>query len=222
MQLRTGWISLALCGAALAADKTLPIERTSNETVEITASLLDKDQILKELGSDLGGGILVLRVTVRPLTEKPVKVSRDDFLLISDRDGQRTQPFAPSQIAGNSTLVVRSGQATAGGTMGQPSGPVWGGIPGTMGRPRQGPGNGGAVGNTPGTTATEAKVDKAESKDKENPLLAVLKEKILPEKDISDPLTGLLYFPIEGKVKPKDLELHYRLQGSKLALRFKP
>jgi hypothetical protein len=89
-----------------------------------------------------------------------------------------------------------------------------------MGRPQRGPSNGGAVGNTPSTTAAEAKVEKAESKD--NPLLAVLKEKILPEKDITDPLTGLLYFPIEGKVKPKDLELHYRLQGSKLALRFKP
>lgn len=220
MQLRTGWIWLAFCGAALAADKTLPIERTSNETVEITASLLDKDQMQKELGSDLGGGIVVLRVTVRPLTEKAIAVSRDDFLLISDRDGQRTQPFAPSQIAGNSTLVVRSGQATAGGTMGQPSGPTWGGIPGTMGRPQRGPGNGGAVGNTAGTTAAEAKVEKGDSKD--NPLLGVLKEKILPEKEITDPLSGLLYFPIEGKVKPKDLELHYRLQGSKLSLRFKP
>ncbi len=220
MQLRTGWISLAFCGAALAADKTLPIERTSNETVEITASLLDKDQMQKELGSDLGGGIVVLRVTVRPLSEKPIAVSRDDFLLISDRDGQRTQPFAPSQIAGNSTLVVRSGQATAGGTMGQPNGPTWGGVPGTMGRPQRGPSNGGAVGNAAGTTQAEAKVEKGDSK--ENPLLGVLKEKILPEKEITDPLSGLLYFPIEGKVKPKDLELQYRLQGAKLALRFKP
>ena len=220
MQLRTGWISLAFCGAALAADKTLPLERTSNETVEITASLLDKDQIQKELGSDLGGGIVVLRVTVRPLTEKPIPVSRDDFLLISDRDGQRTQPFAPSQIAGNSTLVVRSGQATGAGGMGQSTGPTWGGIPGTLGRPQRGPGNGGAVGNAPGTAPAEAKVEKGDSKD--NPLLGVLKEKILPEKEITDPLSGLLYFPIEGKVKPKDLELHYRLQGTKLALRFKP
>src|ERR1700724_1012717 len=75
MQLRTGLISLAFCGVALAADKSLPIERTSNETVEITASLLGKDQMQKELGSDLGGGIVVLRVTVRPLTEKPITVS---------------------------------------------------------------------------------------------------------------------------------------------------
>ena len=104
--------------------------------------------------------------------------------------------------------------------MGQPNGPTWGGIPGTMGRPQRGPGNGGAVGNTAGTTQAEAKVEKGDSK--ENPLLGVLKEKILPEKNITDPVSGLLYFPIEGKVKPKDLELYYRLQGSKLALRFKP
>ena len=76
------------------------------------------------------------------------------------------------------------------------------------------------MGNAPGTTAAEAKVEKGESK--ANPLLAVLKEKILPEKQITDPVSGLLYFPIEGKVRPKDLELYYRLEGSKLALRFKP
>ena len=50
-----------------------------------------------------------------------------------------------------------------------------------------------------------------ESRDeKENPLLAALKAKILPEKEITEPITGLLFFQITGKVKAKDLELHYK------------
>src|SRR6202158_5505520 len=90
-----------------AADKKLPIEQTSNDLVDITATaILDKDQIKQELGSDLGGEIVVVRVTVRNVTDKPFRVSLDDFLLVSGKDGQRAQPYAPSQIAGNATLVL--------------------------------------------------------------------------------------------------------------------
>jgi hypothetical protein len=58
--------------------------------------------------------------------------------------------------------------------------------------------------------------------DKENPLLAALNAKILPEKEITEPTSGLLFFQIVGKVKPKDLELHYKGPAGKMALRFKP
>ena len=55
--------------AALIADKKLPIEQTSNDLVDISATvILDKDQIKQELGSDLGGDIVVVRVTVRPVS----------------------------------------------------------------------------------------------------------------------------------------------------------
>jgi hypothetical protein len=58
--------------------------------------------------------------------------------------------------------------------------------------------------------------------DTPNPLLAVLTAKILPEKEITDTISGLLYFQMVGKLKPKDLELHYKGPAGKLALRFKP
>jgi len=48
-----------------------------------------------------------------------------------------------------------------------------------------------------------------------------LNEKILPEKEIDQPVSGLLYFPIEPKQKIKDLELVYSGPGSKLSLRFR-
>ena len=50
-------------------------------------------------------------------------------------------------------------------------------------------------------------------------MLAVLKEKILPEKETDVPVSGLLYFPME-KQKMKDLELIYTTPEGKLLLRF--
>jgi hypothetical protein len=224
MQFRTLTLALVAVSAILAsADKKLPIERTSTEFVEIKGTLLDKDEIVKAFGSDLGGNIVVLRVTVRPLTEKAVQVDYDDFFLLDTDNGQRSAPYEPSQIAGSSVLVVTPTGAR-GGIGGNPRGPVWGGIPGTMGRPQQLPGNGGAVGNTGGeATTNEAKVETDTSKDKSNPLLNALKEKALPQKEVSDNTTGLLYFQIEGKkIKSKNLELHYKTPSGRIAMRFQP
>jgi hypothetical protein len=58
--------------------------------------------------------------------------------------------------------------------------------------------------------------------EKENPLLAALNAKILPEKEITETTSGLLFFQMVGKLKPKDLELHYKGPSGKMALRFKP
>jgi len=212
-------------GLLPAADKKLPIEQTSNDLVDISATaILDKDQIKQELGSDFGGDVVVIRVTIRPVSDKPIQVSLDDFLLVSGKDGQRAQPYSPSQIAGNSTLVVTpDGTRNNNGLGANNNGPKWGGIPGTGSRPQQLPGSGGGLGSTTGGTAgVDSKVDVSNS-DKPNPLLATLKEKVLQEKEITEPMSGLLYFQIVGgKLKPKDLELHYKGPAGRLALRFRP
>ena len=213
---------LALLSAAFAADKKLPIEQTSNELVEISATALTKEQVLQELGSDLDSDFVVLQVTFRPVSDKPLMISRDDFLLVSSKDGQRSQPFAPSQIAGSATLVVTpQGARNGGGLLNQGNGPVWGGIPGTGTTPRRLPGNGGNIGSAGSTPETDTKVEVKKS-DQENPLLAVLSAKVLPEKKTTETVSGLLYFQMDGKLKPKDLELHYTGPAGKLALRFRP
>lgn len=122
-------LALALVAFA-AADKKLPLEQSSNELVEISATLLDKDQVRQEVGADLAG-MVVVRVRVRPLSEKAVKIDRDDFTLLSTNDGQHTTPYAPSQIAGNSTLVVTP-EGTRGSMAGRSNGPIWGGLGGGM------------------------------------------------------------------------------------------
>jgi hypothetical protein len=206
--------SLGLLGTSAmllfaAADKKLPVEETSNTLLEISvATPLDKEQIKQELGGDLGDDIIVVRVTARPLTDKPVQLSLDDFLLISGKDGQRSEPFAPGQLAGSETISMTQNGVRKG--LGDHHPMV--GIGGF--------GLGG--GSSPGTTPPpDLKAE--ESRDQApNPLLAALNAKILPEKQITDPVTGLLFFQITGKVKAKDLELRYKGPGGAMALRFKP
>lgn len=222
MILRFCWTGFLCLGLLVAAEKKLPIEQTSNEMIDISATAMtDKDQIRQELGSDLGGEIVVVRVTVRNVADKPIMVNLDDFTLVSGKDGQHSQPYAPSQIAGNATLVVTP-QGTRNGIGAAPNGPIWGGIPGTGGTPQRLPGNGGGMGSKTATVnGVDSKVEATKS-DEPNPLLAVLKEKVLPEKEITDSISGLLYFQMVGKIKSKDLELHYKGPAGRVALRFRP
>src|SRR6202167_1586358 len=155
--------------ALVAADKKLPIDETSNDLLAISVSApLDKDQIKQELGSDLGADIIVIRLTARPVSEKPVQLSLDDFLLISGKDGQRSAPFAPGQLAGSDSLAVTPNGMRRSGLGDHRPSIGFGGI---------GIGGGG-VGNSGATATPDVKME--ESRDeKENPLLAAIRTKIL-------------------------------------------
>ncbi len=198
--------------------KTLPVKQMGNDKVAITATLYpDKDSIRGLLGSDLGGYFTVVRVEIVPKSGK-LAIDPDDFMLRSYNDGQKSKPFAPSQIAGKGALVIS--QTGSGGIAAENPGPVWGGIPGTGMPPGRMGGNQGVMGNAPGETETTATV-KSGAGEKDNPLLATLKQKVLPLKETSEPLSGLLYFSLEGRHKPKDLELQYNGPAGKLTATFK-
>jgi hypothetical protein len=96
---------------------------------------------------------------------------------------------------------------------------VWGGIGGA---PRRLPGSGGGLGNSGGVEGgtAEAKMD-PEKGAKENPMLEILKQKILPEGKITQPAEGLLYFTLSGKLKPKDVSLLYKGPAGRLTMDFK-
>lgn len=206
-----GMLSVVLCAAA---DK-LPTGSASNDNIEVAATLHNgKEAVQAVVGSDLGGYIVIVEVVVTPKGDKPLAVGPDDFILRSDKDGQRTGPFAPSQIAGKGALVV-SARGGAGGMMMDESGPVWGG---TMGRPRRLGGEGAAMGNT--SVQTETSVHTTD-KEKDDPVLATLKAKVLPIKETAEPVSGLLYFLMEGKHKTKQLEMYYKGPAGNLSLRFR-
>jgi hypothetical protein len=201
-------LAIALFSTTLlpaAADKKLPIEETTNDLLKISATvIMDRDQIKQELGYDLGPDIAVVRVTLHTVSDKPVQVSHDDFLLVSSKDGARSQPYEPGQLAGADSLTVTETGAKQAATR----------KPGLM--------LGGLGIGTDSTPKTPDLKTQASHDDQVNPVLAVLNAKILPEKELTDTISGLLYFQMVGKLKPKDLEFHYKGPAGRLALRFKP
>lgn len=213
-------ISLLLLAAVVsqAADKGPVSADAANDRLALHATVYTtREQVQEQLGSDLGGYFILVKLTVTPKDGKPLAINRDDFLLRSYKDGQKSQPFAPTQIAGRGALVVSS--QGGGGMAGEQGGPTWGGMGG--GPPMRMPGNNGGFGSTTADTSNANATMRSGAKDKENPVLAVLKEKILPEKETAEPLAGLLYFSLEGKHKPKDLVLQYSGPAGKLSIPFK-
>ncbi len=212
----TAALAILTCVSLAGADKKPAEGKASNDALEITGrAYTDSQDIKRLLGSELEDSIAVVEVRLVPKPGTKLAVVRDDFELRSYKNGQRSTPFAPSQIAGSSVLVVSS-QGGGAGMSSQGNGPVWG--PPMGGRPKRIGGDGGGIGNTDSTSQASAQAEKTRS---ENPLLDVLEEKVLPEKEITAPATGLLYFFLGSKHKPKDIELFYRGPAGKLSLRFK-
>jgi hypothetical protein len=210
--------------AAPKTEKVFPPAESGNDILEAQATaIVDKESVTKTLGMDPGMSLLIVQVKITPKFDNKVKIYRDDFTLLSTRDGERSHPLEPGQIAGRGAMIVTSqGVRSSGGLMGNDRGPIWGGIPGTGSQPRRMGGQGTEAGN--GSVQTEAKATINKEEDKpDNPLLAVLKSKILPETESNDPTTGLLYFLFEANKPPKvkDLTLIYKSQAGKLVLDFK-
>ncbi len=212
---------MVLWGSAatgIAADKVVKPAQSGNQLVEISGTVVnDKAGVAAALGMSADVDLVVVEIKIVPKGDNKLAVNHDDFTLISRKDGQRSAPLSPSQIAGKGALMVTStGPSGGSGMQTGNRGPIWGGMPGTGGRPRRMGGDGEATGEGSPAQA-DAKVITA---DKENPLLTVLKAKLLKEGETLDPVTGQLYFLLEGKHKPKDLDLLYRTAEGRLELDF--
>src|SRR3984957_18290330 len=122
-----GFAGLAiLLACALAAGKNdspkIAETRGEDESVEIQDTEYAATETVKQvLGSDLDGHYIVVDLHVAPRFGKEVIISRDDFMLKTDKDGEKTTPFAPSQIAGRGALVVSQTGGAA-----HSNGPTWG------------------------------------------------------------------------------------------------
>lgn len=202
------------------AEKLIGPVSSEDEYVVVTGSaLVDKAAITKTLGRDPEMDLVIVDIKVAPRGENKFAVNLDDFVLISRKDGQRSQPLAPSQIAGKGALVVsQGGRGGGGGLVNGSRGPIWGGMPGTGTRPRR-IGGDDEVATSSGGAETKTTIT-AGANEKDNPLLGILKEKILPQRETSEPVAGLLYFYLEGKHKLKDLELMYTTPAGRLMLDF--
>lgn len=188
--------------------KTTGPFKNENQSVEISATIiLDKDEIKELVGSDLDGHYILVNVTVTPKFGKDLNLRRDDFVLRTDKDGERAVPYVGGQIAGKGALVVtqKIGQGTSGGPQ--------------FGSPYDYPAYSGGVGGGPSQiTEAEGKVNSGAKGDVG--LVKTLNDKMLPDKKTDVPVSGLLYFPME-KQKQKDLELYYTTPEGRLSVRFR-
>jgi hypothetical protein len=186
---------ILLLTAALSFAETKPLpNQAGNDDVELAGTvLLDRQAIQDAVGADLGPGYVVVRMTVTPKAGKPLRISPDDFLLLSRKDGDRSPALDPAQFGGGKGgLVVKAAAQQPGGDGTRTNGPIWGGVQNRIG-------------------------DKGSA----TPPPPQLKEKQLPDKESKTPVEGLLYFAISGKLKPKDVSLIYTGPAGKLVIDFK-
>jgi hypothetical protein len=185
--------------------KQLP-GQAGNDEVDLEGSvILTHDEVTEAIGSDIGEGYVVVRMKVIPKGDTPLRVGPDDFTLICRKDGQKSTALAPTEIAGKGTMVVKHGTADG-------SKSSWG-----VG------GMGAGLGSSPGTVQRDViKGTQMDENAKEGPGLAALTAKILPDKETKTPVEGLLYFSINGKLKPKDVGLIYKGAAGKLVMEFQP
>lgn len=218
---------LGFCAAALIAappSDTLVEGKAQDSQVALEVKLnLDREQAKKVVGVDPGENIVVLEVQVTPAAGKKVDISWDDFLIRSDRDGQRATAMHPAQIAGDTVLVIKNRGGTQGEAMSERRRIPYGvpGIPGSGGPPATLPGDSPPVSGsaTADTSRADASIEGGDTR-KANPLLEALTKKVLPEGETDKPVKGLLYFVMEGKLRPKDVEFVYRRTPPRLSIRF--
>jgi hypothetical protein len=199
-------LALVLAAAAWSGEKKPPSGEAGNEVVGVTATYLDADELKQIFGTDFDKMFSVVEVTLTPKGDKPLDVHLDDFLIRSEQTGDHSGPLSASQIAGQGTLVIHKPDESK---KGKGSGISWG-----MGGMGMGAG-GGSGGAPPPESKTEIK--NSETRD---PLLDVLKRKILAEKPVTQPVSGLLFFSLD-KDKPKNLVLIYSTTPGKLRMKFK-
>jgi hypothetical protein len=193
---------------AFAGDPKPVYNQAANSQLDLSAvALVARNDIKLALeGPDLPLDYIAVRIKVTPKAEMTLRISPDDFTLLSRKDGQRASALSPNQVAGGGTVLVvkpAANQPRGDGTT--VNGPVWGGV--SVGRRPSG--------NTDPSVHTESG---AEGNDY---LVKLLTGKELPDKDIKTSVEGLLYFAGDPKIKAKDLSLIYQGVAGKLVIDFK-
>lgn len=208
----------ALLGAETGKAQSASVSAKSND-VEISARLItDKDAVVDAVGSDLKRQYSIVELTVTPRGNYPVTLSRDDFMLRSERDNERSAAESPERIAGSNVLVVTDAGATHAG-----SAPPSSSIPG-LGRLRR------------NKKKAQEKAEDQSKKDDKSPaaepepppapaaddsLVKTLQAKELPMGETRKPVSGYLYFAVNPQQKAKNFWLHYKGPGGTCEIRFK-
>jgi hypothetical protein len=205
-------LGLVLALAALAADKSLP-NQAGNSKISLTGTAItDRKEVTALMGIDLGEGYMVVKIRAVPQTLQPLRLSIDDFTLISRKNGEKSGAMAPHAIAGSGAMIVTAAPSQSGQGIGTRNNPV--GIPGMPGT------GGGGIGNTGGVDSAMADV-RTERSRTADPRLPFLEAKVFQDRETLEPTEGLLYFNLTGKLKPENVGLVYAGPAGRLVIDFK-
>jgi hypothetical protein len=207
--LQSSLLLVVAAGAVFAGKKVIsPTTSGDNDSINVTATLfLKPDEVIQEIGANPGSDVVVLHVRVTPKVDKPVSISPDDFILLAHDDGERNQPYDPSEIAGKGVLIIKEQKQDSVGV--DPVRPTIAGIAiGGLGNKKK--------------PADDSKTPTGMN-DKDtgnNDLLTKLKAKELATQDIQKPVEGLLYFKLTGKHKLKNMAVLYRGPSGEINMEF--
>ena len=188
---------------------------------EIQARLVqDLDEIERVAGDTFEGEVILVEFRVRPLYNSVVTLDRDEFLLRARNNNDTSPARTPERIGGGAVLSLVSERvgAPVGVMSEEVNGPIWGGVPGTAGRPRKLGGPPNAIGGGD-SRQTEQRMD--ERFEEADSVMARLRANELPLQAEDTPVSGYLYFEIPAKVKRKHLELSYDGILGELLIEFK-
>jgi hypothetical protein len=216
-------LAVSVCAASclmFAADRKPLPNQAGNDDIDIFATVvLDPQEIRQALGAELGAmssGYAVVRVRVVPKADQPLRVGTDDFTLLSRKDGERSPALDPAQITGQAGLILKAASNQPSRMSTVSNGPIWGGVKPTRSA---------APDQRDRDVVVPQDADKSDAEHantaEDNPLLAALKAKSVPENESKKPVEGLLYFAIDGKPKAKDLSMVYRSPNGRLIVDFK-
>ena len=182
---------LIACAAFAADIKSLP-NQAGNGNIDLSGKVfIENNDIQQLLGAPMDSGYIVVQIKVSPRMIQAIRISPDDFTLVSRKDGERSDALLPNQIGGAANLILKSKTS-------------YSGSPGVSST---------AVSLTPSETKNAAAP--------ESPLIKILESRILADTETKEPVEGLLYFLIQGKNKAKDLGLLYKGPAGRLAMDFK-
>lgn len=209
-------IGILMFACTLVADAPKVYQaRSSNKVMEMRATLVqDREAMEQRLEGKLPPGLVIVEVLAQTLEDKPIEINLDDFQMVSARDGQKSTPYSAEQLAGGSAMVILNTTGRNRAPVAATRDPVRlpGGAGVGMGQ-RQGIGNAGTAPS--GTVEGEMRKTAGDSK-----LVETLKKEILPTRVDVNGVKGLLFFPIEGKYKPKDITILYRGREGRITMDF--
>jgi hypothetical protein len=188
--------------------------KAEEETVAIGAALLSPAQVTGAFSTDLSRGYVVVEAGVFPKAGSTVDLGPGDFMLRIAGTSTALRPAGPKAIAGAlQRASSKDRDVTVNPTVGV--GYESGGGYGPYGRrsggwtTATGVGVGiGSPGRQPGSTDADRRTMETE-----------LAEQQIPEKVITGPVAGYLYFPVKLKSRNVDWELEYNSPAGKAVLK---